>query len=125
MDSGSTHNFISATAAQRLGLTIHPQAGINVSVANETKLSSSRICPTVFFSVNQHNFIAEFFVIPLAGFDLVLGVKWLRTLRPILWNFTSLTELHNQRQDHFSAWTADTSSSSDSLPTKILSRLAC
>jgi hypothetical protein len=27
-------------------------------------------------------------VIPLAGYEMVLGVHWLRTLGPILWDFT-------------------------------------
>lgn len=91
VDSRSTHYFISSTATQRLGLPIHHQANLNVSVANGEKISSLGICKGVQFSVITHSFIADFYVIPLDGFDIVLGVKWLQTLGPILWDFTSLT----------------------------------
>ncbi|OIS99422.1 hypothetical protein A4A49_13928 [Nicotiana attenuata] len=39
VDSGSTHNFISSTATQRLGLPIHHQENLNVSEANGEKIS--------------------------------------------------------------------------------------
>ncbi|KAF2308250.1 hypothetical protein GH714_038636 [Hevea brasiliensis] len=38
--SGSTNNFISAAAVTRLGIPIHQQAGVKVSVANGEKVSS-------------------------------------------------------------------------------------
>ena len=35
--------------------------------------------------------MADFFVLPLRGCDVVLGVQWLITLGPILWDFQHLT----------------------------------
>lgn len=34
---------------------------------------------------------ADFYTIPLEGFDVVLGVKWLCTLGPVFWDICSLT----------------------------------
>jgi hypothetical protein len=38
-----------------------------------------------------HIFHTNLFILPLAGCDVVLGIHWLRTLGPILWDFTALT----------------------------------
>ncbi|XP_068666495.1 uncharacterized protein [Aristolochia californica] len=91
VDSGSTHNFLSLMTAQHLQLQIlsHPTA--TVSVANGEKVPSYGISKPVNFTTGTTLFHAEFFVIPLAGFDLVLGIKWLQTLGPILWDFSALT----------------------------------
>ncbi|XP_068662905.1 uncharacterized protein [Aristolochia californica] len=91
VDSGSTHNFISEPTAQQLGLLIKNNTGISVSVANGEKISSAGISPSIDFCIEENSFIAYFLVIPLAGFDLVLGIKWLLTLGPILWDFKALT----------------------------------
>lgn len=52
--------------------------------------------------------LGELFVIdchatPLDGFDLVLGVQWLRTLGPILWDFEHLT-MSFWKKDHQVIW---------------------
>jgi hypothetical protein len=36
-------------------------------------------------------FVSNFYVIPLAGCDMVLGIQWLVTLGSITWNFKDLT----------------------------------
>ncbi|XP_068655781.1 uncharacterized protein [Aristolochia californica] len=100
VDSGSTHNFISQTAAEQLVLVIQQQTGLSVSVANGAKISSVSISKATHFDIEGHSFIADFLVIPLARFDLVLGVKWLQLLGHILWDFQALTMafIEDQRQ---------------------------
>lgn len=43
------------------------------------------------FSTDQHTSMDDFFVISLAGFNIVLGVKWLHTVDLTLQDFPSLT----------------------------------
>ncbi|XP_070028898.1 uncharacterized protein [Nicotiana sylvestris] len=90
VDLGSTHNFISYTATQHLGMQVQPGTSAKVSVANGEKVYSKGTCPSVSFYIDNQNFEADFFVIPLDGFDIVLGVIWLQTLGPILWDFITL-----------------------------------
>ncbi|XP_068657915.1 uncharacterized protein [Aristolochia californica] len=90
VDSGSTHNFISQQAAQQLGLVVQNNTGISVSVATGEKISSAGISHSTEFHIEGHSFVADFLVMPLAGFDLVLSIKWLQTLGPILWDFKAL-----------------------------------
>lgn len=35
--------------------------------------------------------LQKIFIIPIEGFDIVLGIQWPQILGPILWDFTSLT----------------------------------
>lgn len=44
VDLGSTHNFISQVAAQRLKLLIQPHAGLQVAVANVEKVPNTGLC---------------------------------------------------------------------------------
>ncbi|XP_068666530.1 uncharacterized protein [Aristolochia californica] len=91
VDSGSTHNFISQPAAEQLGLVIQQKTGLSISVANGAKIASVGISTATPFYIEGHSFIADFLVIRLAEFDLVLGVKWLQMLGPTLWDFQALT----------------------------------
>jgi hypothetical protein len=45
----------------------------------------------------------DFFIIPLAGYEMVLGVQWLWTLGPILWDFCR-TQMSCWRDDHRAIW---------------------
>ncbi|XP_068639396.1 uncharacterized protein [Aristolochia californica] len=83
VDSGSTHNLLSFTAAKFLKLPIQLWPVASVFVANGEKVPSYGINKEVRFTIDNHQFSVEFFIIPLAGFDMVLGVKWLQTLGPI------------------------------------------
>ncbi|XP_068653849.1 uncharacterized protein [Aristolochia californica] len=91
VDSGNTHNFLCLTAALHLQLQILPHPTATVSVANGEKVPSYGISKAVNFTIGTTLFHAKCFVISLAGFDMVLGIKWLETLGPILWDFSALT----------------------------------
>ncbi|XP_068649037.1 uncharacterized protein [Aristolochia californica] len=100
VDSGSTHNFINEPAAKQLGLGIQQQKGLSASVSNEAKIASVGLCANTPFTIEGHSFQADLLVIPLAGFDLVLGVKWLQLLGPILWEFQARTMTFTAQQGH-------------------------
>jgi hypothetical protein len=45
----------------------------------------------------------DFFIIPLAGYQMVLGVQWLRTLGPILWDF-GRAQMSCWCDDYWAVW---------------------
>jgi hypothetical protein len=83
MDSGSTHSFISLETASRLHLQSDYRPGIQATVANCDCVASAGICRGIHIFIDKKEFVLDFFVIPLAGYEMVLGVHWLRTLGPI------------------------------------------
>ncbi|XP_068662998.1 uncharacterized protein [Aristolochia californica] len=100
VDFGSTHNFINQPAVEQLGLVVQQQTGLSVSVANGAKITSVGFSQTTYSDIEGHAFIAYFLVIPLSGFNLVLGIKWLQLLGPILWDFQALTMSFTEDQHH-------------------------
>lgn len=91
VDSGSTYNFISLTTARNLGIKVRPNTEASVLVANGEIANNTGICNAVTVSIDNHEFTADCFVIPLTRFDMVLGIIWLQTLGHIIWDFVSLT----------------------------------
>jgi hypothetical protein len=91
IDSGSTHNFIDLHAIPKLSLGEIIPLNLKVRVANGDTLSSSGRCPSVTIRVQGTSITSEFFLLSLEGCDVVLGVEWLRTLGPILWDFTAMS----------------------------------
>ncbi|KAJ8766111.1 hypothetical protein K2173_020627 [Erythroxylum novogranatense] len=88
IDSGSTHSFVSATKVEDLQAEVNEKNGLKVNVANGEQLTSPGICKGIPILLESISFMVDLFVLPLTDFDVVLGVNWLRTLGPILWDFT-------------------------------------
>jgi len=57
-------------------------------------------CPGVLrqapITIDDNEFHVDLFVMPLAGYDLVLGTQWMATLGPIIWDFTARTMSFNR-----------------------------
>ena len=84
LDSGSTHNFIAASAAPRTGLTVQPRPRLTAIVANGERITCPGVIRAAPVSVDGTDFSIDLFVMPLAGYDLVLGTQWMATLGPIV-----------------------------------------
>ena len=91
LDSGSTHNFISMQAAHRAGLCVATSQGAHVVVANGDHVACRGLARDVPIRIGEERFVINCFSIPLDCYDMVLGISWLRTLGPILWDFDALS----------------------------------
>ena len=102
MDTGSTHTFVHSVVAQRLGLTVTPRAGLSVMVVNGDRVRSSCVCLATLVTIGGKAFSIDCFALDLGSFDLVLGVQWLLTLGPIIWDFGALAMSfwYNGRSHH-------------------------
>jgi hypothetical protein len=91
IDTGSTHNFLSEHTAVRLKLQPRGAGKFSVTVANGEKIASQGKCPRIRVALQGTTLVADFFLLPLEGFDAVLGAQWLVTLGPILWDFSKMS----------------------------------
>lgn len=96
VDSGSTHNFLHPRLAQRLLCRVEMAATLDVRIVDGGRLKCSGCCPALSVRVQKFSFTADFYVLPLGGCDMVLGAQWLRTLGPILWDFTELSMIFSE-----------------------------
>ncbi|KAK1661786.1 hypothetical protein QYE76_049945 [Lolium multiflorum] len=91
LDTGSTHNFLPATTMRRLGLQPSGGAHLRVTVANGDRLQCHGLAQHVPLTIGDEHFTITCAGIDLGCFDFILGVDFLRTLGPILWDFDTLT----------------------------------
>ncbi|KAJ4788910.1 polyprotein [Rhynchospora pubera] len=103
VDSGSTHNFLSSTAACKIPTAFVPRPGVRVRVANGDLLPTAGFCAALPIQVGQETFCVPCYSIALDEFDMVLGVQWLRLLGPILWDLSELT-MTIQRDSNSVTW---------------------
>jgi len=87
LDSGSTHNFLDPSILRKLFLPVDATMQLQVRVANGARVASEGRCHSVPLKIQGLLFKADFYVLSLGGCDMVLGVEWLRTLGPVLWDF--------------------------------------
>lgn len=91
IDLGSIHNFMSERLAENAGLHSINNEHLEVMVASrETLASPSKCFHTQLNLQNYLNFV-DFYLLPLEGYGVFLGTKWLNTLGPIEWDFSKLS----------------------------------
>jgi len=83
IDSGSTHNFVDQSLAQRLGCKMQSIQLQPIAVADGSELKCSYICPDFAWKLQGTEFHYEVLLIPLGSCDMVLGIQWLSQLGTI------------------------------------------
>jgi hypothetical protein len=86
LNSGSTHNFISEEAARLSGLPLRQRPRLTAMVANGERITCVGVIRDAPLLIAGDPFPADLFVMPLAGYDIVLGTRWLGALGPIVWD---------------------------------------
>ncbi|XP_058741863.1 uncharacterized protein LOC131614269 [Vicia villosa] len=99
IDTGSTHNILQPRIAHHLHLTPTPITQFSVMVGNGSHLQCEGICHDVTLNLNNDLFTLPFYLLPIEGADVVLGMAWLRTLGPIQADFSipSISFTHNDK----------------------------
>ena len=62
-----------------------------VTMVNGERASCTGVYKRASFSIAGDQFSIDFFVLPLLGYDVVLGTQWLTTLGPILLDYAAFT----------------------------------
>jgi hypothetical protein len=104
LDSSGTHNFISEAAARRSGLPLRHRPRLTARVANGERVTCAGVIRDAPLLIDGVAFLADLYVMPLVGYDVVLGTRWLGTLGPIVWDLGS-RHMTFQHQGHPVSWT--------------------
>ena len=90
IDSGSSHNFIDIALVKQLRAHLDTTHPFSVKIANGGSLTSPGCLAQVSVRIQHYAAVLDFYALPLGGCDIVLGVQWLRTLGPVLWDFDKM-----------------------------------
>jgi len=90
VDSGSSHNFINTDRVASTGLQVTPRK-LRVTVANGEKVTCAGVLRQAPFFIDDEPFIDNIFVLPLGGYDMVLGTTWLASLGTLSMDFRTLS----------------------------------
>jgi hypothetical protein len=82
IDSGSTYTFIDSTFVTKSKLPFLPTCAHIVLVVGGGELISDGHIPYYKFTINNREFHYTCKILPLKGYDMVLGANWLTTHSP-------------------------------------------
>jgi len=91
VDSGNTHNFIHHQIDQETLWYIRAVNKFQIMIANGGSMKCGGHFENVHLQIGHYHLKSHMFSIEMGGFNIVLGVEWLRTLGPITMEFKELT----------------------------------
>ena len=87
LDFRSTHNFVDSRLLKRFACPTQHTKPFEVMIADGGRVNSSGCCMGAALSVGGYTCSVDLYSLPLGGCDLVLGVQWLSSISPVLWDF--------------------------------------
>ncbi|XP_054814737.1 uncharacterized protein LOC129315194 [Prosopis cineraria] len=91
IDSGSTHDFLDFNVAKRLGWQADGTKEEWVEVAGGRRLKVHGIWEGFKWRMQGLEFSFDFRILELHTYDLILGLKWLKSIKNAFWDYESLT----------------------------------
>ena len=85
IDSGASHSFISASFARALDLQISrldPPMLVDTPVGGRVVID--RVCRDCDLTIQDRTFTFDFIVLDMTGFDVILGMDWLSSVRAMI-----------------------------------------
>lgn len=83
LDSGSSHCFISDQLASVFSVSRPLAKPVQVKIANGELITCSLEIPDCMWGLQGHTFRSDFKVLPLGGYDIILGMDWLSLHSPM------------------------------------------
>ncbi|KAL6314955.1 hypothetical protein AAG906_029176 [Vitis piasezkii] len=84
-------NQSSNAIVSKFGLPVIRDRKFEVMVANREKIECAGQCRSLTLTIQGYSVTADYYILPVAACQLVLGVQWLETLGPIEMDYKQLT----------------------------------
>lgn len=88
VDSGSSHNVMQPCIANHLNLPKSSTPSFPLMIGDGSSLTCNGRCFDVPLSIQGFYNSTSFFLLPIHGVGLVLGVEWLSTIGPVTFDFS-------------------------------------
>jgi hypothetical protein len=105
---------IGEEAAVRTNLQVRARPRLTTRVANGERIACPGVLPQALISIEGVPLCVDLYIMPLAGFDLVLGTQWIATLGPIVWDIANRT-MQFQLQGRMVRWSGTTSTATSAF----------
>jgi RNase H-like domain found in reverse transcriptase/Reverse transcriptase (RNA-dependent DNA polymerase)/Retroviral aspartyl protease/Integrase zinc binding domain len=86
IDTGATHSFINPHLVHVLELPVQPQPTKVFRSAGDERLITDKYCPQVEFTLQDHKFTADLKLLPVPGYDIILGCDWISKMGDVTIN---------------------------------------
>ncbi|KAJ3705864.1 hypothetical protein LUZ61_009569 [Rhynchospora tenuis] len=83
VDSGSTQSFVNPEVVKGLQLPVRRTSPMVVMVANGHTMVTDMQCDALNFSIQGHEFVKDVRLLSVQGYDMILGLDWLKELGPM------------------------------------------
>jgi Retroviral aspartyl protease len=83
IDSGSTHSFVNPSVVTQDKAQVTHSNPMIVMVANGAKMVTDSTCQNLCFKIQGNEFCHDLRLLPVQGYDIILGLDWLSTLGPM------------------------------------------
>lgn len=91
VDTDATHNFVDSKIVVKLQLKVEDIAPFSVTVAGGEKFQGGGYCRKVVLYIQGQRSEADLLIVPLGEPQIILGMVWLKSLEPTIWNFSEHT----------------------------------
>jgi hypothetical protein len=91
--------------AARVGIVFSGHTGLSMAVAHGDHVKSSGCCTNLKIFIAGDAFTIDYYGLSIGSYDMVLGVQWLESLGPVLWDFKNCT-LSFERHGRTVRWSA-------------------
>jgi hypothetical protein len=98
VDSGSSNTFVNANFVNRINCTTVDIPPVSVKVANGQLLDCDRMVPQLQWWAQGHTFQTDMKILPLGGYDAILGVDWLKQWGDMRCNWATKTLKFQQQE---------------------------
>jgi hypothetical protein len=84
VDSGSSHSFVNAEFARRVGANVQAITPVQVKVANNQTMYSNYVAPDFSWWIQGHTFSHDMRLLELGAYDAIIGMDWLELFDPMI-----------------------------------------
>jgi len=90
IDSGSAHSFLDETTANSLQCDLQETHPLSILITDGARMVSHRRCVGFKWLMSGQEFLANLRILKLGGCHVVLGVDWMKSVSPLVFDFNTL-----------------------------------